>query len=69
MGSKSIKNTLNRNGTFYLQFRDSNQKLFKKSLKTDSAKQAAIFMAQLSAFIPFVQTGSMPVEDFRLRVD
>ncbi|WP_210514609.1 hypothetical protein [Pantoea ananatis] len=69
MGSKSIKHTLNRNGTFYIQFRLANRKLFKKTLKTDSAKQAAAYMAQITPFVEMTQSGEMNVDDLKAKID
>lgn len=42
MGFKTIKNTINRNGMVYAQFRLPDKKFFKKSLCTDSHKQASV---------------------------
>lgn len=67
--ANKLSHTIQRGRTFYTNFRlnDSN-KFVRLSLNTDSLKQARVIMARLAPYIPLVQSGSMTVEAFKLRV-
>ncbi|VFS36418.1 Uncharacterised protein [Enterobacter cancerogenus] len=61
MGYKTLPYTFQRNGKYYLQIRLSNGRLYKKSLLTDSYREASALMIGVTPHIPFVKSLSTPL--------
>ncbi|MGL5389534.1 MAG: tyrosine-type recombinase/integrase [Serratia sp. (in: enterobacteria)] len=61
MGYKTLPYTFQRNGNYYLQIRLSNGKIYKKSLLTDSYREASALMIGVTPHIPFVQSLATPL--------
>lgn len=61
MGYKTLPYTFQRNGNYYLQIRLSNGKMYKKSLLTDSYREASALMIGVTPHIPFVQSLATPL--------
>lgn len=56
MGYKTLPYTFQRNGNYYLQIRLSNGRIYKKSLLTDSYREASALMIGVTPHIPFVKS-------------
>jgi integrase len=61
MGYKTLPYTFQRNGNYYLQIRLSNGRMYKKSLLTDSYREASALMIGVTPHIPFVKSLAMPI--------
>jgi len=61
MGFKTLPYTFQRNGNYYLQIRLSNGKMYKKSLLTDSHREASALMISVTPHNPFVQSLATPL--------
>lgn len=61
MGYKTLPYTFQRNGNYYLQIRLSNGRMYKKSLLTDSYREASALMIGVTPHIPFVKSFSTPL--------
>lgn len=68
MGHKTIRHTITRNGIYYIRFRLSGNKYFRKSLETDSHTQAHLLMSFASPVIPLVQRGAIHPDQFGNRL-
>lgn len=65
----SLRYTFQRKNTYYLQFRFHDGKSFKRSLNTDSYREASAMMASLIPLVPFVQNRTLALQDFTKRID
>lgn len=65
MRYKTLPYTFQRNGNYYLQIRLSNGRMYKKSLLTDSYREACILMISIAPHVPFVKSlaTSIPMFD------
>lgn len=61
MGYKTLPYTFQRNGNYYLQIRLSNGRMYKKSLLTDSYREASALMIGVTPHIPFVKSLATPI--------
>lgn len=61
MRYKTLPYTFQRNGNYYLQIRLSNGRMFKKSLLTDSYREASALMVRITPHVPFVKTLATPI--------
>ncbi|ELB7320309.1 tyrosine-type recombinase/integrase [Enterobacter hormaechei] len=61
MGYKTLPYTFQRNGNYYLQIRLSNGRMYKKSLLTDSYREASALMIGVTPHIPFVKSLATPL--------
>lgn len=68
MGHKTIRHTTRRNGIYYVRFRLSGKKFFRKSLETDSYAQAHSVMSFASPVIHLVQCGAIKPDQFSARL-
>lgn len=68
MGHKTIRHTITRNGIYYVRFRLTGNKYFRKSLETDSHIQAHLLMSFASPVIPLVQRGAIHPDQFGNRL-
>ncbi|HFI1126780.1 integrase [Klebsiella michiganensis] len=68
MGHKTIRHTTRRNGIYYVRFRLSGKKYFRKSLETDSYAQAHSVMSFASPVIHLVQCGAIKPDQFSARL-
>ncbi|HFK1282862.1 TPA: tyrosine-type recombinase/integrase [Escherichia coli] len=64
MRYKTLPYTFQRNGNYYLQIRLSNGRMYKKSLHTDSYREAAALMIGVTPHIPFVKSLATPLSMF-----
>lgn len=64
----SINHTTIRNGIYYVSFRLSGKKYFRKSLETDSHTQVHLLMSFASPVIPLVQRGTIHSDQFGERL-
>lgn len=64
MGYKTLPYTFQRNGNYYLQIRLSNGRIYKKSLLTDSYREASALMIGVTPHIPFVKSLATPIPMF-----
>lgn len=64
MGYKTLPYTFQRNGNYYLQIRLSNGRMYKKSLLTDSYREASALMIGVTPHIPFVKSLATPLPMF-----
>ena len=64
MGYRNLPYTFQRNGNYYLQIRLSNGRIYKKSLLTDSYREASTLMISLIPHIPFVKSSATPIPVF-----
>lgn len=64
MGYRTLPYTFQRNGNYYLQIRLSNGRMYKKSLLTDSYREASVLMIGITPHIPFVKSLSTPISVF-----
>lgn len=64
MGYKTLPYTFQRNGNYYLQIRLSNGRVYKKSLLTDSYREASALLIGVTPHIPFVQSLATPLPVF-----
>lgn len=56
MRYKTLPYTFQRNGNYYLQIRLSNGRMYKKSLLTDSYREACALMINITPYVPFVKS-------------
>ena len=61
MGYRTLPYTFQRNGKYYLQIRLSNGRMYKKSLLTDSYREASALMIGVTPHIPFVKSLATPI--------
>lgn len=61
MGYRTLPYTFQRNGNYYLQIRLSNGRMYKKSLLTDSYREASALMIGVTPHIPFVKSLATPL--------
>lgn len=61
MRYKTLPYTFQRNGNYYLQIRLSNGRMFKKSLLTDSYREASALMVRITPHVPFVKSLATPI--------
>lgn len=61
MRYKTLPYTFQRNGNYYLQIRLSNGRMFKKSLLTDSYREASALMVRITPHVPFVKSLVTPI--------
>ncbi len=64
MGYRTLPYTFQRNGNYYLQIRRSNGRMYKKSLLTDSYREASALLISITPHIPFVQLLTTPLPVF-----
>lgn len=64
MRYKTLPYTFQRNGNYYLQIRLSNGRMYKKSLHTDSYREASALMIGVTPHIPFVKSLATPLSMF-----
>jgi len=64
MRYKTLPYTFQRNGNYYLQIRLSNGRMFKKSLLTDSYREASALMVSITPHVPFVKSLETPISMF-----
>ncbi len=64
MRYKTLPYTFQRNGNYYLQIRLSNGRMYKKSLLTDSYREASALMICVILHIPFVKSLATPIQMF-----
>ncbi|UYM55126.1 tyrosine-type recombinase/integrase [Leclercia adecarboxylata] len=64
MRYKTLPYTFQRNGNYYLQIRLSNGRMFKKSLLTDSYREASALMVSITPHVLFVKSLATPISIF-----
>lgn len=64
MGYKTLPYTFQRNGNYYLQIRLSNGRMYKKSLLTDSYREASALMISIIPHLLFVKSLATPIPVF-----
>lgn len=64
MRTRTLPYTFQRNGNYYLQIRLSDGRIYKKSLFTDSYREASALMIGLTPHIPFVKSLATPLPQF-----
>lgn len=64
MRYKTLPYTFQRNGNYYLQIRLSNGRMYKKSLLTDSYREASALMIGVAPHIPFVKSLAITIPMF-----
>lgn len=64
MRYKTLPYTFQRNGNYYLQIRLSNGRMFKKSLLTDSYREASALLIGITPHVPFVKSLAIPITMF-----
>ena len=64
MGYRTLPYTFQRNGNYYLQIRLSNGRMYKKSLLTDSYREASALIIGVTPHIPFVKSLATPISVF-----
>ncbi|HAJ6759334.1 TPA: integrase [Escherichia coli] len=64
MRYRTLPYTFQRNGNYYLQIRLSNGRMYKKSLLTDSYREASALMIGVTPHIPFVKSLATPISVF-----
>ncbi|UHC85938.1 integrase [Klebsiella michiganensis] len=64
MAHTSINHTIIRNGIYYVSFRLSGHKYFRRSLETDSHSHAQLLMSFASPAIPLVKRGTVHPDQF-----
>ncbi|MED0356829.1 tyrosine-type recombinase/integrase [Escherichia coli] len=64
MRLKSLPYTFKRYGNYYIQIRLSNGRSYKKSLSTDSYREASALMIGVTPHIPFVKSLATPLSMF-----
>ncbi|HCO0805247.1 TPA: tyrosine-type recombinase/integrase [Escherichia coli] len=64
MRYRKLPYTFQRNGNYYLQIRLSNGRMYKKSLLTDSLREASALMVGVTPHIPFVKSLATPLPMF-----
>lgn len=64
MGYRTLPYTFQRNGNYYLQIRLSNGRMYKKSLLTDSYREASALMINIIPHLPFVKLLATPIPVF-----
>ena len=68
MAHTSINHTIIRNGIYYVSFRLSGHKYFRRSLETDSHSHAQLLMSFASPAIPLVKRGTIHPDQFGQRL-
>lgn len=68
MAHTSINHTITRNGIYYVNFRLSGHKYFRRSLETDSHSHAQLLMSFASPAIPLVKRGTIQPDHFGKRL-
>lgn len=68
MAHTSINHTIIRNGIYYISFRLSGHKYFRRSLETDSHSYAQLLMSFASPAIPLVKRGTIHPDQFGQRL-
>lgn len=68
MAHTSINHTIIRNGIYYVSFRLSGNKYFRRSLETDSHSHAQLLMSFASPAIPLVKRGTIHPDQFGERL-
>ncbi|VDZ59457.1 Uncharacterised protein [Serratia odorifera] len=68
MAHTSSNHTIIRNGIYYVSFRLSGNKYFRRSLKTDSHSHAQLLKSFASPAIPLVKRGSIYPDQFGERL-
>ncbi|WP_223240249.1 MULTISPECIES: hypothetical protein [Citrobacter] len=68
MAHTSINHTIIRNGIYYISFRLSGHKYFRRSLETDSHSHAQLLMSFASPAIPLVKRGTIHPDQFGQRL-
>ncbi|PZD67459.1 integrase [Pantoea allii] len=68
MAHASINHTIIRNGIYYVSFRLSGSKYFRRSLETDSHSHAQLLMSFASPAIPLVKRGTVHPDQFGQRL-
>jgi len=68
MAHTSSNHTIIRNGIYYVSFRLSDNKYFRRSLKTDSHSHAQLLKSFASPAIPLVKRGSIYPDQFGERL-
>lgn len=64
LGYRTLPYTFQRNGNYYLQIRLSNGRMYKKSLLTDSYREASALMIGVTPHIPFVKSLATSISVF-----
>lgn len=64
MRLKSLPYTFKRYGNYYIQLRLSDGRSYKKSLSTDSYREASALMISIIPHLPFVKSLAMPIPVF-----
>lgn len=64
MRYRTLPYTFQRNGNYYLQIRLSNGRMYKKSLLTDSYREASALMISIIPHIPFLKSLTTPLPVF-----
>ncbi|AYY43129.1 tyrosine-type recombinase/integrase [Citrobacter freundii] len=64
MGYRTLPYTFQRNGNYYLQIRLSNGRMYKKSLLTDSYREASALMISILPHISFLKSLTIPLPVF-----
>ena len=64
MGYRTLPYTFQRNGNYYLQIRLSNGRMYKKSLLTDSYREASALMISIIPHISFLKSLTIPLPVF-----
>jgi len=64
MRLKSLPYTFKRYGNYYIQIRLSDGRSYKKSLSTDSYREASALMIGIIPHIPFVKSLATPIPMF-----
>ncbi|ESN21711.1 MULTISPECIES: tyrosine-type recombinase/integrase [Enterobacteriaceae] len=68
MAHTPINHTIIRNGIYYVSFRLSGHKYFRRSLETDSHSHAQLLMSFASPAIPLVKRGTIHPDQFSQRL-
>lgn len=68
MAHTPINHTIIRNGIYYVSFRLSGHKYFRRSLETDSHSHAQLLMSFASPAIPLVKRGTIHPDQFGQRL-
>lgn len=68
MAHTPINHTIIRNGIYYVSFRLSGHKYFRRSLETDSHSHAQLLLSFASPAIPLVKRGTIHPDQFGQRL-
>lgn len=63
-GDRTLPYTFQRSGNYYLQIRLSNGRVYKKSLHTDSYREASALIIGVTLHIPFVKSSATSIVMF-----